>query len=154
MKIAIGCDHRGRRAVDELLPYLRGLGHDAFEMGSVDQSPCDYPDRAWLVANAVADGEADRGILLCGTGIGMCMAANKIDGVRAALALDELSAQLSRSHNNANILCMSADLIGQILLKRIVETWMDTPFDGGRHTRRVNKISVIEAGRDPAHVSE
>ena len=154
MKIALGCDHRGRRAVDELLPYLRSLGHDAIEMGPVDQVPCDYPDRAWLVANAVANNEADRGILLCGTGIGMCMAANKIHGVRAALALDELSAQLSRSHNNANILCMSADLIGQILLKRIVETWMSTPFDGGRHTRRVNKIGVIEAGQDPAIVSE
>jgi len=154
MNIALGCDHRGRRAVDELLPFLRSLGHDAVEMGSVDQVPCDYPDRAWLVANAVANGEADRGILLCGTGIGMCMAANKIHGVRAALALDELSAQLSRSHNNANILCMSADLIGQILLKRIVETWMSTPFDGGRHTRRVNKIGVIEAGQDPACVSE
>ena len=106
------------------------------------------------MANAVANGEVDRGILLCGTGIGMCMAANKIHGVRAALAMDELSAQLSRSHNDANILCMSADLIGQILLKRIVETWMATDFDGGRHTRRVNKISVIEAGQDPALVSE
>ena len=154
MKIALGCDHRGRRAVDELLPYLRSLGHEAIELGLVDQVPCDYPDRAWLVANAVANEEADRGILLCGTGIGMCMAANKINGVRAALALDELSAQLSRSHNNANILCMSADLIGQILLKRIVETWMSTPFDGGRHTRRVNKIGVIEAGQAPASVSE
>ena len=154
MKIALGCDHRGRRAVDELLPFLRSLGHEAIEMGPVDQEPCDYPDRAWLVANAVANGEVDRGILLCGTGIGMCMAANKIHGVRAALAMDELSAQLSRSHNDANILCMSADLIGQILLKRIVETWMATDFDGGRHTRRVNKISVIEAGQDPALVSE
>ena len=154
MKIALGCDHRGRRAVDELLPFLRSLGHEAIEMGPVDQEPCDYPDRAWLVANAVANGEVDRGILLCGTGIGMCMAANKIHGVRAALAMDELSAQLSRSHNDANILCMSADLIGQILLKRIVETWMATEFDGGRHTRRVNKISVIEAGQDPALVSE
>ena len=101
------------------------------------------------MANQVRRGEADRGILVCGTGIGMCMAANKVVGVRAALALDELSARLSRSHNDANILCMSADMLGQTLLKRIVETWMETPFDGGRHTRRVAKIHEIEAGRDP-----
>ncbi len=115
-----------------------------------DSQPCDYPDRAWLVGNAVRRGEADRGILVCGTGIGMCMAANKVPGVRAALALDELSARLSRSHNDANVLCMSADMLGQTLLHRIVETWMDSPFDGGRHIRRVAKIHEIEVDVDPA----
>ena len=147
MRIALGCDHRGRQAIDELVPYLAGIGHDVAELADGDEDgPCDYPDRAWLVADAIRRGEADRGILVCGTGIGMCIAANKVVGVRAALALDELSARLSRSHNDANVLCMSADMLGQTLLKRIVETWMDTPFDGGRHTRRVAKIHQIEAG--------
>ena len=142
---AQGCDHRGRQAIDELVPYLAGMGHEVAELGKEDgEGPCDYPDRAWMVANAVRRGEAERGILVCGTGIGMCIAANKVIGVRAALALDELSARLSRSHNDANVLCMSADMLGQTLLKRIVETWMETPFDGGRHTRRVAKIHEIE----------
>ena len=150
MRIVLGCDHRGRQAIDELLPYLAGIGHEVEELGAKgDGEPCDYPDRAWEVANAVRRGEADRGILVCGTGIGMCIAANKVAGVRAALALDELSARLSRSHNDANVLCMSADMLGQTLLKRIVETWMETPFDGGRHTRRVAKIHEIEAGQGP-----
>ena len=145
MRISLGCDHRGRQAIDELVPYLAGMGHEVAELGKEDgEGPCDYPDRAWMVANAVRRGEAERGILVCGTGIGMCIAANKVVGVRAALALDELSARLSRSHNDANVLCMSADMLGQTLLKRIVETWMETPFDGGRHTRRVAKIHEIE----------
>ena len=145
MRISLGCYHRGRQAIDELVPYLAGMGHEVAELGKEDgNGPCDYPDRAWMVANAVRRGEAERGILVCGTGIGMCIAANKVIGVRAALALDELSARLSRSHNDANVLCMSADMLGQTLLKRIVETWMETPFDGGRHTRRVAKIHEIE----------
>jgi ribose 5-phosphate isomerase B len=145
MRIALGCDHRGRQAINELVPYLAGMGHEVAELGKEEgEGPCDYPDRAWMVANAVRRGNAERGILVCGTGIGMCIAANKVIGVRAALALDELSARLSRSHNDANVLCMSADMLGQTLLKRIVETWMETPFDGGRHTRRVAKIHEIE----------
>lgn len=156
MRIALGCDHRGRQAIDELLPVLAGEGHEVVELGGAkgDVSPCDYPDRAWLVANAVREGQADRGILVCGTGIGMCMAANKVPGVRAALALDELSAKLSRSHNDANVLCMSADMLGHTLLHRIVDTWMDTPFDGGRHVRRVAKIHEIETGTDPASIAD
>lgn len=152
MRIALGCDHRGRQAIDELVPVLEGVGHEVVEHGGCkgDSQPCDYPDRAWLVANSVRCGEADRGILVCGTGIGMCMAANKVPGVRAAVALDELSARLSRSHNDANVLCMSADMLGQTLLHRIVETWMDTPFEGGRHVRRVAKIHEIETDIDPA----
>jgi ribose 5-phosphate isomerase B len=155
MRISLGCDHRGRKAIDELIPYLRGTGHEVVELGMEDDADrsCDYPDRAWLVANAVSRGESDRGILVCGTGIGMCIAANKVAGVRAALALDELSARFSRSHNDANILCMSADMLGQTLLKRIVDTWMETPFDGGRHQRRVDKIREIESGRDPSKFS-
>ena len=152
MRIALGCDHRGRQAIDELAPVLAASGHEVIELGGErgDGSPCDYPDRAWLVANEVRCGHVDRGMLVCGTGIGMCMAANKVPGVRAAVALDELSARLSRSHNDANVLCMSADMLGQTLLRRIVETWMETPFEGGRHVRRVAKIHEIEAGHDPS----
>ena len=151
MRLVLGCDHRGRQAIDELVPYLAASGHEVAELGDDAASGAsDYPDKAWLVANAVSSGDADRGILVCGTGIGMCIAANKVAGVRAALALDELSARLSRSHNDANILCMSADMLGQTLLKRIVDTWMETEFEGGRHVRRVSKIAEIEAGRNPA----
>ena len=149
MNIAMGCDHRGRMAVDELLTFLRADGHEVMDVADGDDGPCDYPDRAWKVANLVADGEVDRGILVCGTGIGMCIAANKVKGVRAALALDELSAELSRSHNDANILCMSGDLLGQTLVRRIVEAWMATPFEGGRHARRVEKIGMIDQGVAP-----
>lgn len=149
MNIAMGCDHRGRMAVDELLPYLRADGHEVMDVADGDDGPCDYPDRAWKVANLVAGGEVDRGILVCGTGIGMCIAANKVRGVRAALALDELSAELSRSHNDANILCMSGDLLGQTLVRRIVEAWMATPFEGGRHARRIEKIDLIDQGVAP-----
>jgi ribose 5-phosphate isomerase B len=102
------------------------------------------------VANSVARGESERGILVCGTGIGMCIAANKVDGIRAALASDELAAQLSRSHNDANVLCLSADLIGPILAKRILDVWMSTSFEGGRHERRLAKITRIEHGQDPS----
>ena len=150
MKIALGCDHRGRMAIDELVPHLRGDGHEVIDVGDPTEGPCDYPERAWQVANLVASGQCERGILVCGTGIGMCIAANKVRGVRAALALDELSAELSRSHNDANVLCMSGDLLGQTLLQRIVTAWMSTPFEGGRHERRVEMINRIDQGIAPA----
>jgi ribose 5-phosphate isomerase B len=98
----------------------------------------------------VARHDCDRAILICGTGIGMCIAANKMHSIRAALAQDELSAQLSRTHNDANVLCLSADLLGHTLVKRIVDTWVRTPFDGGRHLRRLHKIEAIERGEDPS----
>jgi ribose 5-phosphate isomerase B len=110
----------------------------------------DYPDSAYAACSKVSRGEAERAILICGTGIGMCIAANKIRGIRAALAQDELSAQLSRTHNDANVLCLSADLLGHTLVKRIVDTWVHTPFDGGRHLRRLHKIEAIERGEDPS----
>ena len=143
-------DHRGVSLVQSFVAQLRGAGHDPVVLGECSGAPCDYPDIAWLVANSVARGEADRGILVCGTGIGMCIAANKVDGIRAALASDELSAQLSRSHNDANVLCLSADLIGPILAKRIVDVWMSTSFEGGRHERRLAKITRIEHGENPS----
>ena len=132
-----------------LMQQLRAEGHEVTVMGDCSGTMCDYPDVAWVVANAVASGQAERGILICGTGIGMCIAANKVKGVLAALAQDELSAQLSRTHNNANVLCLSADLTGTTLAKRIVDTFMKTNFEGGRHERRINKIRQIEEGRAP-----
>ncbi len=150
MKIALGSDHRGSQMAQALLTQLRAEGHQVTVLGECSGSMCDYPDVAWVVASAVADGKAERGILICGTGIGMCIAANKLKGIRAALAQDELSAQLSRTHNDANVLCLSADLIGQTLVKRIVDVWFRTGFDGGRHERRLHKIVKIENGQDPS----
>jgi ribose 5-phosphate isomerase B len=150
MKIALGSDHRGSQMAQALLQQLRAEGHEVSMMGECTGTMCDYPDVAWVVANAVAQGRAERGILICGTGIGMCIAANKLKGIRAALAQDELSAQLSRTHNDANVLCLSADLIGQTLVKRIVDVWFRTGFDGGRHERRLQKIVKIENGHDPS----
>ena len=149
MRISLGSDHRGVTLVQSFVAQLRGAGHDPVVLGECSGASCDYPDIAWLVANSVARGESDRGILVCGTGIGMCIAANKIDGIRAALASDELEAQLSRSHNDANVLCLSADLIGPILAKRILDVWMSTTFEGGRHERRLAKITRIEHGEAP-----
>jgi ribose 5-phosphate isomerase B len=150
MRISLGSDHRGVSLVQSFVAQLRGAGHDPVVLGECSGASCDYPDIAWLVANSVARGESDRGILVCGTGIGMCIAANKVDGIRAALASDELAAQLSRSHNDANVLCLSADLIGPILAKRILDVWMSTSFEGGRHERRLAKITRIEHGQDPS----
>jgi ribose 5-phosphate isomerase B len=133
-----------------LMQQLRAEGHEVSVLGECSGTMCDYPDVAWVVANAVANGHAERGVLICGTGIGMCIAANKLKGIRAALAQDELSAQLSRTHNDANVLCLSADLIGQTLVKRIVDVWFRTNFDGGRHERRLQKIVKIENGHDPS----
>jgi len=104
------------------------------------------------VGKAIATGDAERGVLICGTGIGMCIAANKVKGVRAALAHDELTAQISRTHNDANVLCLSADLLGQRLIEKIVESWLATPFQGGRHERRLKEIAAIEEGKDPKDV--
>jgi len=150
MKIALGSDHHGIMAANALMGHLRPEGHEVEVLGETSGKSCDYPDSAWQVCQAVSSGRADRGILLCGTGIGMCIAANKVPGIRAALAPDELSARLSRSHNDANVLCLSADLIGQTLVKRIVDLWLTTPFDGGRHQRRLGKIQLIERGVNPA----
>lgn len=149
MKIAIGADHRGREAASLVSQALTGNGH-AVEFHAPDEGQStDYPEPAFRVGRAVADERAERGVLICGTGIGMSIAANKIKGVRAAVVHDEFTAQLSRSHNNANVLCLSADLLAGRLIEKIVDVWIDTPFDGGRHERRVAKIGAIELGNDP-----
>jgi len=152
MKIAVGSDHRGFEAKQLIKAIVTELGHDCTDVGTNDNNPVDYPDFAYAAATAVSKKEADRAILVCATGLGMSIAANKIKGIRAALCHDELSAQISRDHNDANVLCVSGDQIGQVLLRKIVEVWLNTEFSGGRHQRRVKKITAIEEGQDPRKV--
>ncbi len=121
-------------------------------MGDLSGEAVDYPVPAQRVGVAVRDGVAERGLLICGTGIGMCIAANKVRGVRAAIVHDELTAQISRTHNDANVLCLSADLLGQRLIEKITEVWLGTAFLGGRHLRRLQEIDAIERGEDPSKV--
>lgn len=154
MRIAMSADHRGIQASKLLADKLRRDGHEVSLLESANGSAVDYPEPAYSVGKAVADGGADLGLLICGTGIGMSIAANKVKGVRAAVVHDELTAQISRSHNDANVLCLSADLLGQRLIESIVDTWIKTPFGGGRHARRVSKIKAIEDGRNPSSVTE
>ncbi len=152
MKIAIGSDHRGFEAKQQIKAIAAELGHECIDFGTDDNNPVDYPDLAYLAATAVSKKQADRAILACATGIGMSMAANKVLGVRAALCHDELSAQVSRDHNDANVLCLSADQVGAVLLRKMVEVWLTSEFSGGRHERRVKKIQVIEEGKDPRDI--
>lgn len=133
---------------------VQGAGHELTEVPTCRTPSCDYPDMAYGLATAVAEGRADRGILVCGSGIGMSIAANKVKGVRAALCHDDLTAEMSRRHNDANVLCMSADLLGQPLIEKIVQVWLGTEFEGGRHGRRVEKIAAIERGADPVTVTD
>jgi ribose 5-phosphate isomerase B len=152
MKIAIGNDHRGFEAKQFIKTIITQLGHEVIDVGSSDNNPVDYPDLAYLAATAISKKEADRAILVCGTGIGMSIAANKIKGVRAALCNDELSARISRHHNDANVLCISGDMTGEVLLRKMVEVWLETEFSGGRHQRRIEKIAAIEEGKDPRKI--
>ena len=154
MRIALGADHRGATSIAALVDKLKHEGHEVVFCADCPGQVCDYPERAYSVARTVASGQADAGILICGTGIGMSIAANKIKGIRAAVVHDELTAQLSKSHNDANIICMSADLLGQRLIEKISEVWLATKFEGGHHARRIRKISAIEAGLDPGTVTE
>ncbi|MBM4102804.1 MAG: ribose 5-phosphate isomerase B [Planctomycetes bacterium] len=154
MKVALASDHRGVKAMENIKAILSQLGHEYIDFtdGSPDQ-PMDYPDGAFDAAGAVANGLADRAILVCGTGIGMCIAANKVKGIRAALCFDELAAKVSREHNDANALCLSGDLLGPAMLQKIVQTWLSTEFKAGRHMRRVKKIKAIEDGIDPRQIT-
>jgi len=144
MKIAIGSDHRGYDAKQRVKALVEQLGNEVIDHGAHSKEPCDYPDRGLAVAQDVARGVAQRGILLCGSGVGMSISANKVAGVRAALCHDELTAQMSRRHNDANVLCLPADLVGDALMSGMVRTWIQTKFEGGRHERRVNKIRDYE----------
>jgi len=152
MKIAVGSDHRGFDIKQQIIAIATELGHECIDIGTSDNNPVDYPDLAYLAAKAVSKKEADRAILTCATGIGMSMAANKVKGIKAALCHDELTAQISRDHNDANVLCLSADQVGVVLLRKMVEVWLSTEFSGGRHERRVRKIEAIEEGKDPREI--
>jgi ribose 5-phosphate isomerase B len=150
MKIAIAADHRGQTAKEKITVLLHEQGHEVLDMGTNSSKSCDYPDLAYPAAKSVADKMVDRAITICGSGIGMDICANKVTGVRAALCHDELTAQISRRHNDANVLCLASDVLGEELMRRIVSSWLTTEFEGGgRHSRRVMKIEYIEQGKDP-----
>lgn len=144
MKIAVASDHRGFNIKDKILAQVAELHHEARDFGPSNADICDYPDFGAKAAQAVSDGDVDRAILICGSGIGMCIVANKFHGVRAALCHDDLSAEMSRRHNDANVMCLSADLLGERLASRMIELWLSTPFEGGRHARRIAKIADLE----------
>lgn len=143
MKIAIGSDHAGFLRKKEILSYLTSKGHKVVDVGCYSEESCDYPDYAKKVGRAVSLGRAERGVLICGTGIGMAMAANKFKNVRAAVCWSPKVAALASEHNQANILCLSARFLTLKLGERIVAAWLNTPFAGGRHLRRVNKIEKV-----------
>jgi len=144
MNIAIGCDHRGFKLKRKLMELLTEMGHTYHDFGSYDTNPVDYPDIASKVAGAVSRREFDRGILVCGTGIGMAIAANKFPGIRAALALDTFLARRAREHIDANVLSLSAEETSEEKAKEIVQAFLATEFEGGRHLRRIEKIGEIE----------
>ena len=151
MKIAVGNDHRGVGIKHRLLALLKDLGHEVCDLGAAGQASVDYPDFAITVSEAVSTGAADRGVLICGTGHGMCIAANKVCGVRAANCRDVVDAELSRRHNDANVMCLSADLIGEDQIERMVRSWLETDFEGGRHARRIEKVAAYEKAHEPPH---
>ncbi|MGA2031584.1 MAG: ribose 5-phosphate isomerase B [Thermoguttaceae bacterium] len=144
MRIAVGTDHRGFPLRAKVIDLLQRLGHEVEDSGTYSGEAVDYPDIAARVARKVSQGSVDRGILICGTGLGMCIAANKFPRVRAAPCHDDLTAEMSRRHNDSNILCLSADLLGERLIDRMIELWLSTPFEGGRHARRVQEILDLE----------
>ncbi|MCG3086333.1 ribose 5-phosphate isomerase B [Sporosarcina cyprini] len=144
MKIAISSDHGGNRLRQEIMQLLNELNVEYVDYGPDSDASVDYPDYASPVANGVASGEFDRGILICGTGIGMSIAANKVKGIRCALVHDVFSAKATRGHNDSNILAMGERVIGAGLAREIVATWLDTPFEGGRHERRIAKLAELE----------
>ena len=145
MRVSIGSDHRGFQLKAVLIDLLNSVGHQVSDEGTSDNQSVDYPDFASAVASKVSRGESDRGILICGTGIGMAIVANKFSGIRAATCHDEATAEVSRRHNDANVLCLSGDMLGEHVVDQLVKVWMTTEFDGGRHARRVEKIRRLEA---------
>ncbi len=144
MNIAIASDHAGYEMKNFIKNVLFEMGHRVIDMGTDSSCSVDYPDYAEAVAKAISEGLYERGILICGTGIGMSIVANKFKNIRAALCNDIFTAKMSRLHNNANILCIGARVIGIGLAEEIVKTWITTPFEGERHSRRIDKINLIE----------
>ena len=144
MQIGLACDHGGFELKEEIKTFLRSIEVEPVDMGTFTEDSVDYPDFGVLVAEKVSRGELERGILICGTGIGMSIIANKFPGVRAALVNDLYSSRCSREHNDSNILVMGGRLLGRDLAKEIVRVWLETPFAGGRHKRRLEKIETLE----------
>lgn len=144
MKIALGSDHRGYEAKELIKSLLQRSGHEVIDFGTEESRICDYPDYGIPASLAVSNGQADRAVLICGSGVGMSITANKIPGIRAALCQDELTAQMSRKHNDANILCLPAMLVNDPLITRIAESWINAEFEGGRHIKRVEKMMAAE----------
>lgn len=144
MKIALGSDHAGFGLKEDFSGILKQLGHEIVDCGTSGTSSVDYPDFGEKVANLVASGAAEKGILICGTGIGMSMVANKFPGIRAALCNDLFTAKMSRRHNDANILVVGGRVVGKDLAGEILKVWLETAFEGDRHLRRINKITTIE----------
>ena len=142
--IAIGSDHGGFELKTHVIKYLKEQGIELFDFGIYSEDSCDYPDVAEKVAKAVANGEYEKGILICGTGIGISIAANKVDGIRAALCGDVYSAKMTRKHNDANILCMGGRVTGRELAFMICDTFLSEEFEGGRHQNRIDKIHALE----------
>jgi ribose 5-phosphate isomerase B len=154
LKISIGSDHRGVHIKGRLIQALSAAGFSVSDEGTDSEQTVDYPDYAQQVAKKVSNGDADRGILICGTGIGMSITANKFLGVRAASCYDEVMVEMSRRHNNVNVLCLPGDMIGDRPVDELVLMWLQTEFDGGRHADRLKKIADIEtSSRKPSSAS-
>ncbi|AQQ71804.1 Ribose-5-phosphate isomerase B [Limihaloglobus sulfuriphilus] len=149
MKIGFGNDHRGFETRKSIIGFIKQLGHQCIDFGSDSRNPVDYTDIAYAVSTSVAKKEIDMAVLVCSTGMGMCIAANKVKGIRATFCMDQMSAEISRHHNHSNVLCLSADLEDENLMHKIIETWLKTKTGGGRHKRRVDKIREIEECHDP-----
>lgn len=144
MKVAIGCDHGGFALKEAVIEAIKAAGHEPVDFGTYSTESVDYPDFAGKVTSAVVGGEAELGVLICGTGIGMSIAANKVRGIRAALCHDVYSARLTRNHNDSNVLVMGARVIGPGLAQEITTAWLAASFEGGRHTQRLKKIEELE----------
>ena len=145
MKIALGCDHGGYAMKEDIKKQLEGLGHEVKDFGIYQAGEkCDYPEKAAEVVRYLRDGNAERGILICGTGVGMAIAANKVKGIRACCCSDTFSARMTRAHNDANILTFGERVVGQGLAMELVDTFLATEFEGGRHQRRVDLITKLE----------
>lgn len=144
--IAVGCDHGGYELAQKICKHLKEKGLEFKYFGTFDAKSVDYPDIAYPVAKAVADGEAEKGFLICGTGIGMSIAANKVKGVRAAVVTDHFSTKFTRLHNDTNILCLGGRVLGDLFALELVDIFLETEYEGGRHQNRLDKIAKIENG--------
>lgn len=152
MRIIAGSDHAGLDLKRSLVEHLKAQGHAVRDVGTHSSASCDYPDFAGAVAHAVAAGEADRGLLVCGTGQGMAMAANRVPGIRAAVVLETFSARASREHNDSNVLCLGSRVCGPGLAQEILDVWLSAGFQGGRHAGRIQKLAAL--GAAPTQVEQ